>query len=490
MIIEEFQQRGVKENMALKNISSIEVTNQGDGTKRIRLIDGEGDFIQGFDRFTEHLVNRGYAYATRERYSISAAKFIDYLYELGILGKTTTILKINQAIDFYPIFLRDGENVNALENTQLLRAFAKEIGLRQGISANSFDPTLAAVNLFLRVAQALADESSVEAKKLDASIRGDDFELVIRAISGSCSISAFEKKRLQQNSVLGSVMRLRGAIKRANRLKSPVRGQIQTDLHRLDFPLQEIPKLLEASTSFRDKALWSLLAASGIRLHEALNLRMHHIDPENGQVYVEDPNFVRFGRQMNGNEKIRFKGRATSRTFLFEPIKSEFFKYYELYLKREFVTTGKHDYFFQIIESTRRSAPLKDASDAALCKNFKKTVLRAGIPGPASQPERIWTIHSLRHMYGVYMLNYIPVPGGAGLRISEVQQLMGHKNVSSTQHYARHDEILLKAKIEAADAMIFDNGIDINDFPQLIGRRLAAEAKGYLQLGEASTNND
>jgi len=73
-------------------------------------------------------------------------------------------------------------------------------------------------------------------------------------------------------------MRLRETIKRPHRLRSPFRGDLGS-IHtkRLDFPLPEIAGLLESSTSYRDKALWSLLAASGIRLHEALNLRLEHI---------------------------------------------------------------------------------------------------------------------------------------------------------------------------------------------------------------------
>ncbi|KKL27833.1 hypothetical protein LCGC14_2381190, partial [marine sediment metagenome] len=61
------------------------------------------------------------------------------------------------------------------------------------------------------------------------------------------------------------------------------------------------------------------------------------------------------------------------------------------------------------------------------------------------------TPHSLRHFYGVFMLNFIPVEGGYGLRLPEVQKLMGHEDSSSTAHYAREDPIILESKLRMID---------------------------------------
>ncbi len=49
------------------------------------------------------------------------------------------------------------------------------------------------------------------------------------------------------------------------------------------------------------------------------------------------------------------------------------------------------------------------------------------------------------------MLNYLPVPDGPGLALSEVQTLMGHARTESTAIYAREDRDILSAKIELAD---------------------------------------
>jgi integrase len=177
-------------------------------------------------------------------------------------------------------------------------------------------------------------------------------------------------------------------------------------------------------------------------------------------VYVRDPQEKRFGQELAVDEKRRFKGRAYSKTFLFEPYKTFFFQHLEQYLERERVQTKEHNYLFQIVERTRRGMPLKDASYAALEKSFKKTVQRAKIAGPAICPDRVWTPHSLRHAYGVYMLNHIEHRQGRGLSLEEVQILMGHKHINSTRHYARTDRLLLEAKLAEDDAKInsFDEG--------------------------------
>ena len=102
-----------------------------------RLFDPEGKAINAFDRFSEHLITHQYAYKTRDRYSSAAAKFIDYLYEIGIMGDVTSNAQINRAVDAYPIFLSRGneyEDVDAKKVAQL-RRYAEEIKLGAGLGS-------------------------------------------------------------------------------------------------------------------------------------------------------------------------------------------------------------------------------------------------------------------------------------------------------------------------------------------------------------------
>jgi integrase len=471
--------------MSLVHTTRLEVENYHLGQTGYRLLDNKGNYIEGFDRFSKFLIEQGRSFYTRKRYSEAVSRFIDYLFEVKVLAHDATNVEINQAVNVYPILLRDGSNIKdaSPEKAIALKKYAEAVGMKNGLARKSFTPSIAAINCFLRVAQALALEAIAKARLYNKHPIPNDCEVFIEAINGLTALSSFEKERMKQDSILGAVMRLHGEIKRPRGLRSPIRNEKQIDLDRLDFPLHQFPKLIEEAPSYRDKTLYCLLGGGGIRLHEGLQLDLSHIDVENRTVYVIDPNSHRFGNQMTKEEKLRFKGRITSRTFLFEPLKSEFFKWLELYLRHEFVPTDNHNFLFQKLDRQDRGNPLKDASHTALNNAFKSAVARAEINGPDIMPDYVWTLHSLRHMYGVYMLNYIPVPGGFGLLPSEVQMLMGHKSINSTRHYARHDNILLKAKLEAADRMIIDGGFDIHSFPDLIANRLIAEAQKYRRLG-------
>lgn len=240
--------------MSLKNITLIPTRDPGN-LITWKLIDNEGEVIKAFDSFSQYLINSGFSDTTRKRYTEAAARFLDYSYELGIFGDAATEADINHAIDFYPVFLRDGINTEALDKTKILQEYAKDIGLHNGLSPKSFAPTLAGVNHLLKISQSLAIEAVLKAKQIDPTINNSDLNLVIRAINGSRTLSSFEKTRLRQNSLLGSVIRQKGTITRPHKLSSPVIRTDQSDLIKLDFPLSEMSNLLKSATSCQDPKL-------------------------------------------------------------------------------------------------------------------------------------------------------------------------------------------------------------------------------------------
>jgi integrase len=142
-------------------------------------------------------------------------------------------------------------------------------------------------------------------------------------------------------------------------------------------------------------------------------------------------------------------------TYLFPPLRQQFFSALRHYLEQEFIPAyvpGQSKYLFQYVEPKLRGQPLVNASDAALNKPLKAAAARAGIPGPV--PGRLWTLHSLRHLYGVYMLNDYPIApaeGRFGIPITDVQMLMGHKLLRTTEKYARPKTARLVARLEASD---------------------------------------
>jgi integrase len=115
-----------------------------------------------------------------------------------------------------------------------------------------------------------------------------------------------------------------------------------------------------------------------------------------------------------------------------------------------------------------------NASDAAMGKSFKKAIALANVPIPFGRKD--WTLHSLRHLYGVYMLNDIPIDrenNVFGLDLTEVQMLMGHKSINQTRHYARSKENKLEKKLENADKELFYKCMpNINKIPHSLAQKL------------------
>lgn len=298
---------------------------------------------------------------------------------------------------------------------------------------------------------------------------------VIRVVSGHALLTASQRKALKQSSMLANVIRLHPeGLQRPRNLTLPRDARAQLDEAGLDFPLDGLAPLFASARSHRDRALWLLLAGGGIRTSEAMALKLDHIDPKARALFVEDPAFDRSRPDEPSHRPERFKGRAVAEVYLFEPLKTRFFEALTAYLLGEYVPGCGHGYLFQDIRpGTNRGRPMHLLTDTARLKAFHAALRRAEIPGPRKSR---WGLHSLRHAYGVYMLNYIPVPGGYGLQLNEVQRLMGHRNRATTAHYARPDRVILAAKLAWADEYVVGGGMDVAALPSFVVRRLRHEA--------------
>ena len=444
-------------------------------------------------------------YATKKRYSEVASRFVDYLYELGILGGHGVSRKqINESVDYYLILLRDGKAINFgykkngvivyKGSEQALELYLRQISQSLKITAlkpNSWSNTIAALNRFLRVCAALeaeVREIALHRGEVDPLIISQsmiDYRPLLDAINGSSRLTNGEVKHIRQSSMLGSLIRFRGhELSRPAGLTIAKIGKKQRDTQVFDFPMDKFPLLLNTAVYWRDRALWLLTGASGIRRSEALNLEWSHIDIDQRLVYVLDPEYTRYGRNLPEDERTnRFKGRVVSWTYLRHPYRDWFFEALLEYRKCEYVLPSDgNDYVFQYVVSGYRGRPLKEASDAALNKSFTSAVIRARIEGPPMNRLYTWTQHSLRHAYGVYMLNDFQVEGQSnpGLTLAEVQMLMGHKKITSTQKYARPKESILKRKLILHEQLIL--GCKELDPIDLIPAPFAAKLKsgGFL----------
>lgn len=108
-----------------------------------QLDDPDGVPISVFAEYCRKLA--GLEYATRLRYTTVVARFIDYLYEVQVLGGASVSRGVvNDAIDYYIALLRSGDQISLSAGKreraqyaegdeareQALRAVAKRLGKR------------------------------------------------------------------------------------------------------------------------------------------------------------------------------------------------------------------------------------------------------------------------------------------------------------------------------------------------------------------------
>jgi integrase len=401
----------------------------------------DGTPVDAFDAYCEKISNL--SHQTQKRYAEVVSRFIDYLYEAKAFDNAVRPSHLNKVIEAYPTLISDGSRITSARVRgschDLWLADAAERLNWDPLKSTSLDNTLAAVNGFLRLSEGLARDA-----KEKADYHGIDSSqpsgTLITSIAGTKSVGSWEVAAIRQASMFGSVAKFASeGVHRAKGIQASSKSPSQE--RDLDYPRQYLAPLIQNATSWRDKCLWLLISALGLRSSEALNLQVKDVDLVAQKVYIFDPSGRRALMEITDPKRLRFKGREMVYTFPIPDLVKDLFYAIEQYLKQEFVPyrkQGEPNYLLQYIDSQHRGRPYVDASHTALLSNFKKAVAAAKVP--LSIHEKNWGLHSLRHMYGVYMVNDYPVDPNRnlfGLDVNKVQMMMGHTNISSTAHYAR-----------------------------------------------------
>lgn len=451
-----------------------------DGSNVKLLIDNNGERVESFYSFIYSLTTRNYAHLTVNRYADVVANFLDYLTEAGVFGTPATLREINDAVERYiPIRLRAAElrNMGRANATTEFEKWAvpivESLEIRP-LARSSLDNTLAAINAFLELSTASHRLQLEEAKYNGVELDEGPPQSIFEALSGEIVMPEFQKRSMMQYSMLASVVRLNpDGIKRPKRLSAKATKRSRNV--RKEFPFEFLQAVFDTATSWRDRCLWLLIAAAGLRPSEAAQIRWPDIFIKKRRVYIEDPKGLRFSAQLSKKERLRFKGREVSETYLTPPLKEMFFEALAMYTRFEYTPSVEHDFVFQDIRKGHNGRPYYETSDEARGAAFRRACEKAGVP--LRSDGKRYTIRSLRHFYGVFMLNYLPVPGGYGLKLSEVQKLLGHADINATALYAREDTLILESKLLFADEALFLDGPNLATLPKLIAARLESEAK-------------
>ena len=219
-------------------------------------------------------------------------------------------------------------------------------------------------------------------------------------------IIAFLHFLMEQDVISGAVL------KRSIRLKLP------EVLPRAMSPA-DVRKLLSVIDDTRDRALILLLLRTGMRIGEALGLRVNDLDIRDRKVHLFEGEKNSMGRVVYLSDDALFA--------------------IKLWLRRrdknkEFVFYGQGNR--PLCYSAGRS-------------RFVRYLKKAGLE------QKGYTVHCLRHTFAFELLN-------AGMRLECLQQLLGHQDIEVTRRYARLTDRTREQEYFRAMAIIEKGGIDGN----------------------------
>ena len=179
----------------------------------------------------------------------------------------------------------------------------------------------------------------------------------------------------------------------------------------------DVRKLLRVIDDIRDRALFLLLLRTGMRIGEALGLRLNDLDIKGKKVHLYEGEKNSMGRVVYLSDdalfaiKLWLRRRAKNKEFIF------------------YGQSHGH-----LCYSTGRGL-------------FVKYLKKAGLE------QKGYTVHCLRHTFASELLN-------AGMRLECLQQLLGHQDIEVTRRYARLTDTTREQEYFRAMAVIEKGGID------------------------------
>lgn len=402
-----------------------------------------------YSRYMENLVEAGYPDNTRETYGRAVSHFRDCL-QIVTQAKGTSVAEIKRAYLGYHSYLTLGPK--ATESTAKLLFAVKP---RRTISLRSSGIYHAGIDDFLCFCKDLISEAK------EFLEQGLELQIPSRDLVIGLSLSARTRQRARSskfNSGLGTKQVL--SKKLSSHLGSAKKSREAIESHKF-FPLDRTVDLIDSATSWRNGALWALLAGTSVRVSEAMQLLWDDIDFCKREIRIKDPagrtdaSYAYRGLTEVELSRLCWKGRTTSLTFILEPYGSMFFENLEMY--RDSGDGSAHNFVFQ----TAQGKPL------FLC-DYGKVVLapfkKAARPIYAEKGLSMDKVglHSLRHGYIYFMRNFVEFRGGYGLSPHELMCLTGHADVKSLEVYGKVDRETLFEQLGVANMKRFGHAIGSN----------------------------
>lgn len=154
--------------------------------------------------------------------------------------------------------------------------------------------------------------------------------------------------------------------------------------------VEEVQRFLDSVGNLKHKTIFSLIYGCGLRVSEVVRLKCADIDTDRMLVRVEQA-----------------KGKKDRYVVISENVLELIHRYCRAYQPNDYLFKGQ-----------KRGRPYTTTSIQTLFRTIKK---RAGITKKA-------TVHTLRHSFATHLLDQ-------GTDIRYIQELLGHKNLATTQIY-------------------------------------------------------
>jgi len=432
-----------------RHVSLIESTSEN--FHSFALLGPTGAELPSFAAFAKTL--RSSPFNTRTKYCSSVADFFDFYFEavLHLTVESESVLltkeQLVSIITAWPSYLTDGES----SGDSLAAEVAKTLPSPRVLGSTAANKQVA-LSRFLRRSERLRRQSE-EFSTLGLLTLKVDYEPLLKELGQLRAIGISERFQILRTSMLGSL-----TSSQSTREMALTANVVENFDRNRAFPLNRFEEFVDALPSYRDKSLYCLYAASGCRSHEGLQLLWSDVDIINGEIKLISP-FVRPNHSSYAaltpleRDLLAWKGRETNDTFLIEPYLSMFFENLEHYHREEYYPHGRHQFVFQIAKRPSRGKPYFLTDTSTRQEVFDTAAKKIGLDKAAAGP------HSLRHAYGTYLLNYMPLQnGGYGLPIGSVRVAMAHASVKSTEKYALLDKDLLSAQVQFANLQVFHQG--------------------------------
>ena len=414
-----------------------------------------GPYFEPFTHYAKWLTQQGYATNTIRAYSEHVARFIDYVYEATITTFPSDIeINTPEIIYSYQSFLIFGKEAT----NPIAKTLAYSLNKERLTSQTSIAQTIeTSIRWFLEVS---LQRNDIKPDQLFGRFYTNRLEYrnqyEVSAQRANSWLTGVIRDALSSVTVKKKTQPLFAGAKRRSRKndKNPFATNAYPIEHAV--PLLRTAKPEKTSMFHRNMCFYSLLAATGARTSEVLQVRMIDIVSNKNKisVYLRNP-FLRKNEGLSEAEhnKLSWKGRETELTFMIEPFFSIFIEHLEKYMSYEYNSCTGHNFLFQ----SANGRPYFAADRSSRDKTFKKYVNLSNL-----EDSQGISLHSLRHMYGTYVLNYLPVPDNnhPGLPLAYVKILMGHASITSTMKYAKHDTEVVDSYIQIANQRITASGED------------------------------